>query len=123
MVNKGMRAISVEEAAGISATMNDPCVRYAQRVRFFFYSCKECLAGSASPEMARRLDMILTLAIHHREEWHDYCWQLLVEAVFLDMLHRDDCTFFLAQLMLCVPGKEDKPPAPSVRRVGQSRAY
>ncbi len=118
-----MRAISVEEAAQICTTMNAPCVRYAQRVRFFFYSCKECLAGSASSAMTRRLDMILDWAIHHREEWHDCCWQLLVEAVFLNVLHRDDCDFFLAQLMLCVPDKEDKPPAPSVRRAGQPRVY
>lgn len=123
MVNKGMGVISVEEAAGISAMMNDPCVRYAQRVRFFFHSCKECLTRRASPEIVRRLDMILNLAIQHREEWHDCCWQLLMEAVFLELLHRDDCDFLLAQLMHCVPGKEDKPPAPSVRRVGQPRVH
>lgn len=103
--------------------MNDPYVRYGQRVRFFFYSCKESLSGRSRLEMTRRFDAILNTALLQKEEWHGDCLQLFAEAVAQQMLHHTDGEFFSTQMRLCVPAKGDKPPAPAVRKLGRRLAY
>lgn len=123
MQPNGLNALTFEEIASIQAMLNNPGICYAQRVRFYFYSCKERLAGPGHAELCRRLDRVLNVALQLQEEWHSHCLQLLADAVSSQALAHCDGEFFSAQITVCVPGPGDRPPARTFRRVGQPRAY
>ena len=122
MQPNGLNALTLEEIASIQSMLNNPGIRYAQRVRFYFYSCKERLAGPSHTELCRRLDRILDVALQ-QGEWHSHCLQLLADAVSYQALAHNDREFFSAQITVCVPAPGDRPPARTFRRVGQPRAY
>ena len=123
MQSNGLNALTLEDIANIQAMLNNPGIRYAQRVRFYFHSCKERLTGPGQAELCRRLDRVLDVALRQQEEWHSHCLKLLTDAVSSQALAHSDGEFFSAQITVCVPAAGDRPPARTFRRVGQPRAY
>lgn len=103
----------------MQAMMVYPNVLYPQRVRYFFYICKEQLEGRCRKELVKSLDKVMEIALVHAEEWHSRLTTVLGEALDLGALHRADHAFFLAQLVHCIPGKYEKAPVRRVRRIGE----
>lgn len=93
-------------------------VRYPQRVRYFFYICKEQLQGRCRKDLVMRLDKVMDVALVRSGEWHSRLTMVLREALELGALHRADHDFFLAQLGHCTPGRHEKPPIRGLQRTG-----
>ncbi|WP_426154170.1 hypothetical protein [Pseudomonas sp. DC3000-4b1] len=118
-----MAVLSVEQLNSLDQYMNDPTIQYPQRIRYFFYTCKEQVSGQYRVGVVKRLDQVLAAALLVKQEWHDSLKLVLSQAVELNALHSSDCETFLSHLVRCTPTKHDRPPARQYRRVGQPRAY
>lgn len=118
-----MSSLTTDQKNILAQYMQDPGMKYPQRVRYFFYTCKEQLSGQYTVRLVKRLDQVLAVALHLKEEWHDSFKGVLSQAVEVNALHRTDYEIFLSHLVRCTPAKNDRPPAREYRRVGQPRAY
>jgi len=115
--------LTSDEKSILTHYMNDPTVLYPQRVRYFFFTCKEQVVGQYRIGIVKRLDQVLAVALLMKEEWHDSFKTVISKAVELNALHSADLETFLSHLIRCIPAKNDKPPARQFRRVGQSSIY
>lgn len=111
--------MNLSVSGALQAMMTSASVLYPQRVRYFFYTCKEQLGGRSRKGLVKRLDEVMNVALAQTEEWHSTLTTVLGEAVELGALHKADHDFFLSQLVHCVPGRYEKPPARRVRRIGE----
>ncbi|WPP02417.1 hypothetical protein SFA35_25840 (plasmid) [Pseudomonas sp. HR96] len=100
------------------AMMADRYVLYPQRVRYFFYVCKDRLDGRSRVALVKRLDHLLEVALSQNQAWHSHFSALLLKAVELGALHSTDHDFLLGQLERCVADRGEKPREPKGRRIG-----
>ena len=102
------------------AMMADRYVLYPQRVRYFFYVCKDRLDGRSRLGLVKRLDHLLESALSQNQAWHSHFTSLIFEAVELGALHSEDRHFLLSQLGHCVPDRGEKLRETKGRRIGAS---
>lgn len=82
--------LSPDQINILSEYMNDPNVLYPQRVRYFFYTCKEQISGRHTVNTVKLLDRVLTVALLQNQEWHESFKGVLAQAVELNLLHNSD---------------------------------
>lgn len=100
------------------ATLNDHYVLYPQRVRCFFYLCKDRLVGRSRSTLVKRLDRIMAVALH-TEEWHSHFITWIGEAVECQAFHASDRDFFPASFGKRTLWRGEKRAAVRTRRIGK----